>query len=208
MLANRPGPLWRPVLSALAAILTAAIAVGAAPTAVQYRIRLSHPRPAPLTSAFWPANAAAVTVANATHRTATSATLWRILEYLVFAIFLIPRERPGYHQKTGKFPVGRLRGDVQREGVRAGRAARARDSRAARAGAAPDKTRQVDLSWGREGFDFLGCHLRKRLSGRIGETQRKRLYFRMPLVSRVREIRTHGLNGGRTHSTALARRDR
>jgi hypothetical protein len=28
------------------------------------------------------------------------------------------------------------------------------------------------------------------------------------LVSRVREIRTHGLNGGRTHNTALARSDR
>ena len=41
----------------------------------------------------------------------------------------------------------------------------------------PEKTRQVDLSWGREGFDFLGCHLRKRLSGRIWEQQRKRLYF-------------------------------
>jgi hypothetical protein len=26
-----------------------------------------------------------------------------------------------------------------------------------------------------------------------------------PLVSRVREIRTHGLNGGRTPTTALAR---
>jgi hypothetical protein len=30
-------------------------------------------------------------------------------------------------------------------------------------------------------------------------------YSECPLVSRVREIRTHGLNGGRTHSTALAR---
>ena len=29
----------------------------------------------------------------------------------------------------------------------------------------PDKTRQVDLSLGRDGFDFLGCHLRKRMSG-------------------------------------------
>ena len=29
----------------------------------------------------------------------------------------------------------------------------------------PEKTRQVDLSRGREGFDFLGCHLRKRMSG-------------------------------------------
>jgi RNA-directed DNA polymerase len=41
----------------------------------------------------------------------------------------------------------------------------------------PDKTRQVGLSWGREGFDFLGCHLHKRLSGRIWEQRRKRLYF-------------------------------
>jgi hypothetical protein len=30
-------------------------------------------------------------------------------------------------------------------------------------------------------------------------------YPQCPLVSRVREIRTHGLNGGRTFSTALAR---
>jgi group II intron reverse transcriptase/maturase len=41
----------------------------------------------------------------------------------------------------------------------------------------PDKTRQIDLSFGKEGFDFLGCHLHKRLSGRIWEQQRKRLYF-------------------------------
>jgi hypothetical protein len=30
-------------------------------------------------------------------------------------------------------------------------------------------------------------------------------HFECPLVSRVREIRTHGLNGGRTLNTALAR---
>jgi len=41
----------------------------------------------------------------------------------------------------------------------------------------PDKTRRVDLSWGKEGFDFLGCHLRKRMSGPIWERQRKRVYF-------------------------------
>jgi hypothetical protein len=29
-----------------------------------------------------------------------------------------------------------------------------------------------------------------------------------PFVSRVRAIRTHGLNGGRTHSAALARCDK
>ena len=32
--------------------------------------------------------------------------------------------------------------------------------------------------------------------------------FECPLVSRVREIRMHGLNGGRTHSAALARCDK
>jgi RNA-directed DNA polymerase len=41
----------------------------------------------------------------------------------------------------------------------------------------PDKTRQVDLSRGRQGFDFLGCHLHKRMSGRIWERERKRVYF-------------------------------
>ncbi len=56
----------------------------------------------------------------------------------------------------------------------------------------PEKTRRVDLSWGREGFDFLGCHLRKRLSGPIWERERKRVYFlqRRPSqrsLARVRE---------------------
>ncbi len=29
----------------------------------------------------------------------------------------------------------------------------------------PDKTRVVDLREGKEGFDFLGCHLRARIEG-------------------------------------------
>jgi hypothetical protein len=33
----------------------------------------------------------------------------------------------------------------------------------------PEKTRQVDLLDGKAGFDFLGCHLRKRVSGVIWE---------------------------------------
>ena len=33
----------------------------------------------------------------------------------------------------------------------------------------PDKTRKVDLSGGKQGFDFLGCHLHKRMSGKIWE---------------------------------------
>ena len=41
----------------------------------------------------------------------------------------------------------------------------------------PDKTRQVDLSRGRQGFDFLGCHLHKRMSGSIWEKERRRVYF-------------------------------
>ena len=55
----------------------------------------------------------------------------------------------------------------------------------------PDKTRRVDLSWGKEGFDFLGCHLRKRLSGRIWEQQRKRAYFlqRWPSQRSMKRVR-------------------
>jgi group II intron reverse transcriptase/maturase len=41
----------------------------------------------------------------------------------------------------------------------------------------PGKTRRVDLSRGRQGFDFLGCHLRKRMSGRIWEKDGRRVYF-------------------------------
>jgi len=31
----------------------------------------------------------------------------------------------------------------------------------------PDKTKVVDLREGREGLDFLGCHFRARMSGRL-----------------------------------------
>jgi RNA-directed DNA polymerase len=41
----------------------------------------------------------------------------------------------------------------------------------------PDKTRRVDLSRGRKGFDFLGCHLHKRMSGPIWEQRHQRVYF-------------------------------
>src|SRR5580658_7077819 len=36
----------------------------------------------------------------------------------------------------------------------------------------PDKTRVVDLREGQEGFDFLGCHLRTRMSGKLWEQRR------------------------------------
>jgi len=55
----------------------------------------------------------------------------------------------------------------------------------------PDKTRQVDLSWGHGGFDFLGCHLRKRFSGSIWERSRKRVCFlqRWPSARSMKRVR-------------------
>jgi len=65
----------------------------------------------------------------------------------------------------------------------------------------PEKTRLVDLSRGREGFDFLGCHLRKRMSGPIWERTHRRVFFlhRGPsqramarVRARVRELTPRG----------------
>ena len=41
----------------------------------------------------------------------------------------------------------------------------------------PDKTRVVDLRDGREGLDFLGCHFRARMSGRLWEQRRIVRYY-------------------------------
>ena len=56
----------------------------------------------------------------------------------------------------------------------------------------PQKTRRVELSGGREGFDFLGCHMHKRMSGRLWEQKRLKRYYlqRWPsrrAMKRVRE---------------------
>ncbi|TMH00630.1 MAG: group II intron reverse transcriptase/maturase [Betaproteobacteria bacterium] len=56
----------------------------------------------------------------------------------------------------------------------------------------PQKTRRVELVNGKEGFDFLGCHLHKRMSGRLWEQKRLRRYYlqRWPsrrAMKRVRE---------------------
>jgi RNA-directed DNA polymerase len=55
----------------------------------------------------------------------------------------------------------------------------------------PDKTRQVDLSHGREGFDFLGCHARKCMSGPLWERAHRRVYYlqRWPSLRAMRRIR-------------------
>jgi RNA-directed DNA polymerase len=55
----------------------------------------------------------------------------------------------------------------------------------------PDKTRVVDLREGREGFDFLGCHFRARMSGRLWERKRLRRYYlhRWPSQQALKRLR-------------------
>jgi RNA-directed DNA polymerase len=55
----------------------------------------------------------------------------------------------------------------------------------------PDKTRVVDLREGREGFDFLGCHLRARMSGKLHEQYGVRRYYlhRWPSQASMKRIR-------------------
>jgi hypothetical protein len=55
----------------------------------------------------------------------------------------------------------------------------------------PEKTRRADLSWGKEGFDFLGCHLRKRMSGPIWVKSRRCVYFlqRWPSLRSMKRVR-------------------
>jgi RNA-directed DNA polymerase len=55
----------------------------------------------------------------------------------------------------------------------------------------PEKTRRVELSRGKEGFDFLGCHLRKRMSGPIWEKKGQRVYFlqRWPSQRSMKRVR-------------------
>jgi RNA-directed DNA polymerase len=65
----------------------------------------------------------------------------------------------------------------------------------------PEKTRKVDLTEGKEGFDFLGCHLHRRLSGRLFEQTGRRLYYlhRWPSARSMKRARTrvHELTGSR-----------
>lgn len=55
----------------------------------------------------------------------------------------------------------------------------------------PDKTRIVDLREGREGFDFLGCHFRARMSGRLWEQKRIIRYYlhRWPSQRAMKRVR-------------------
>ena len=55
----------------------------------------------------------------------------------------------------------------------------------------PGKTRVVDLREGREGFDFLGCHFRARMSGRLWEQKRIVRYYlhRWPSHKAMKRLR-------------------
>jgi RNA-directed DNA polymerase len=55
----------------------------------------------------------------------------------------------------------------------------------------PGKTRIVDLREGREGFDFLGCHFRARMSGRLWEQKRIVRYYlhRWPSQQAMKRLR-------------------
>jgi group II intron reverse transcriptase/maturase len=54
----------------------------------------------------------------------------------------------------------------------------------------PEKTRTVELTDGKEGFDFLGCHLRKRVSGRMLERGERRYFLqRWPSARAMKRIR-------------------
>jgi group II intron reverse transcriptase/maturase len=54
-----------------------------------------------------------------------------------------------------------------------------------------EKTRRIELSRGKGGFDFLGCHLRKRMSGRIWEQDHRRVYYlqRWPSARSLKRVR-------------------
>jgi RNA-directed DNA polymerase len=55
----------------------------------------------------------------------------------------------------------------------------------------PGKTKVVDLREGREGLDFLGCHFRARMSGRIWEDRRVVRYYlhRWPSQQAMKRLR-------------------
>lgn len=55
----------------------------------------------------------------------------------------------------------------------------------------PDKTRKLELNGGKQGFDFLGFHLHKRMSGPIWEKEGKRVYFlqRWPSTASMKRVK-------------------
>ena len=68
----------------------------------------------------------------------------------------------------------------------------------------PEKTKVVDLREGREGLDFLGCHFRARMSGRLREQRRIVRYYlhRWPSQQAMKRLRAK--SGNEPAATAWA----
>jgi len=71
----------------------------------------------------------------------------------------------------------------------------------------PDKTRVVDLRQGREGLDFLGCHFRARMSGRLWEQKRIVRYYLQRWPSQAAMKRLRGKIRDRTGRSRVGVRD-
>jgi RNA-directed DNA polymerase len=71
----------------------------------------------------------------------------------------------------------------------------------------PDKTRVVDLRQGREGLDFLGCHFRARMSGRLWEQKRIVRYYLQRWPSQAAMKRLRGKVRDRTGRNRVGVRD-
>ncbi len=120
------------------------------------------------------------------------------------------RLRPGlgraWHRRSRPL-CGRLRGAVHVPGSRPSRPSERATAILGDLGLSlhPDKTRVVDLREGKEGFDFLGCHLHARMSGKLWEQRRIIRYYlhRWPSVRSMKRARAedqgpHRSKPGRT----------
>ena len=71
----------------------------------------------------------------------------------------------------------------------------------------PDKTKVVDLREGREGLDFLGCHFRARMSGRLWEQRGIIRYYLQRWPSQAAMKRLRGKIRDRTGRNRVGVRD-
>jgi RNA-directed DNA polymerase len=71
----------------------------------------------------------------------------------------------------------------------------------------PEKTKVVDLRQGREGLDFLGCHFRARMSGRLWEQKRIVRYYLQRWPSQAAMKRLRGKVRDRTGRSRVGVRD-
>ncbi len=73
----------------------------------------------------------------------------------------------------------------------------------------PDKTKVVDLREGRDGLDFLGCHFRARMSGRLWEQKRIVRYYlhRWPSHTAMARLRVKVRDGTGRNRVGIDIRD-